>query len=85
MQWLIDYKEKGSEEIIPGLVSTLTGSKVEAIKAIEKSGQYKVVRLERAAENHRCPYCGEITEGTYAKLLCKECRELFGHSTYDEL
>ena len=35
--------------------------------------------------SHLCKYCGEIAEGTYADLLCSDCRETFGHSLYSEL
>ena len=85
MKWLIDYKETGSEEILLGEVHTSSSNKEKAIEAIEKSGKYEVIRLEKTTTHHRCPYCGEIAEGTYEQLLCKECRETFGHSTFDEL
>lgn len=35
---------------------------------------------------HFCPYCRtNIVEGDYEDLLCSECREIFGHSLYNEL
>ena len=34
---------------------------------------------------HICKYCGNIAEGTYADLLCEECRMTFGHSLFSEL
>lgn len=34
---------------------------------------------------HLCKYCGDIAEGEYEDLLCKSCRETFGHSLYSEL
>ena len=34
---------------------------------------------------HACQYCGNIAEGTLEDLLCKECKETFGHSLYSEL
>lgn len=36
-------------------------------------------------DKHICKYCGYIAEGTYDELLCKECREIFGHSLFSEL
>ena len=32
-----------------------------------------------------CPYCGEKSDSNDPKVLCKECRETFGHSFFDEL
>ena len=40
---------------------------------------------ELKKDQHICPYCGDIAEGTYDKLLCSLCREIFGHSLIDEL
>lgn len=34
---------------------------------------------------HLCKYCGELAQGEYEDLLCKDCRETFGHSFYSEL
>jgi len=35
--------------------------------------------------SHICKYCGGIAEGTFADLLCADCRETFGHSLFSEL
>ena len=43
----------------------------------------EIKRVPRGS--HVCKYCGEIAEGTYADLLCKDCRETFGHTMYSEL
>jgi NADH pyrophosphatase NudC (nudix superfamily) len=32
-----------------------------------------------------CPYCGEESDSSDEKVLCRECRETFGHTTIDEL
>ena len=34
---------------------------------------------------HQCKYCGEFTKGTDEDVLCKGCREIFGHTLYSEL
>lgn len=34
---------------------------------------------------HSCRYCGGIAEGTHSDLLCKDCREDFGHALFSEL
>ena len=34
---------------------------------------------------HVCRYCGQIAIGANSDVLCKECRELFGHSYFSEL
>ena len=36
-------------------------------------------------DQHICKYCGEITDGIEEDLLCKNCRELFGHALFSEL
>jgi tRNA(Ile2) C34 agmatinyltransferase TiaS len=33
----------------------------------------------------KCKYCGEENKSEDEDLLCKECREDFGHSLYSEL
>ncbi len=35
--------------------------------------------------NHICMYCQGIAEGTQKDILCSECRETFGHYSYNEL
>jgi hypothetical protein len=34
---------------------------------------------------HICKYCGQITAGSQQDLLCKGCKELFGHKYFSEL
>lgn len=36
-------------------------------------------------DQHICKYCGKIADGTDEEVLCKECRELFGHTFFNEL
>lgn len=36
-------------------------------------------------DQHICKYCGKTADGTDEDVLCKECRELFGHMFYFEL
>ena len=45
----------------------------------------RVLRIVPARGNHRCMYCDGIAEGPDKKALCEECREMFGHYSYDEL
>jgi len=33
----------------------------------------------------KCKYCGEENNSNDEELLCEKCRELFGHSLYNEL
>ena len=48
-------------------------------------------RAKKLAEQHEvpvCPYCGEPKDADDIlddMVLCKECREDFGHTTIDEL
>ena len=35
--------------------------------------------------NIQCPYCGEETDSSDPRVLCKDCRETFGHTFIDEL
>lgn len=34
---------------------------------------------------HECQYCGHTTDSDDPRVLCKECREDFGHTFIDEL
>jgi hypothetical protein len=36
-------------------------------------------------ETRKCPYCKDYSDSTDPKILCKDCRQLFGHSTIEEL
>jgi hypothetical protein len=38
-----------------------------------------------AVNSHPCRYCGEPNHSTEPDLLCRECREMFGHSFFNEL
>lgn len=37
------------------------------------------------ANNHICKYCGGIANGIDEDILCKECRDVFGHAFFSEL
>ena len=62
-------------------------SDAEVLKVVQacepQHGWQTIKRLPRGS--HLCKYCGDIAEGTYADLLCPDCRETFGHSLYSEL
>ena len=34
---------------------------------------------------HECKYCGAVTNGADENVLCKDCREIFGHTFFSEL
>ena len=34
---------------------------------------------------HQCKYCGAFANGADEDLLCKDCREIFGHTFFSEL
>ena len=34
---------------------------------------------------HLCKYCGEVANGPDEDVLCKDCRDTFGHAFYSEL
>jgi len=59
-------------------------SEEECRKAFEAEG-IKINKIVPRKGHHRCKYCGGIAEGTMTNLLCEDCREIFGHSFYDEL
>lgn len=40
---------------------------------------------EPKIEKCDCPYCGEKTDSIDPRVLCKECRQDFGHTLIDEL
>lgn len=38
-----------------------------------------------AKGHHICKYCQSIADGSDKDVLCKDCRDLFGHYLYSEL
>ena len=60
----------------------------EFIRLVKKANDFKgkkVLNVEDGNTYHICKYCGLITDGTDEDVLCKECRDIFGHTFYSEL
>lgn len=55
------------------------------IKVLQKSYAEKIIRLYDGNEYHICKYCGNVVKGKNEDLLCKDCKETFGHNYYTEL
>ena len=47
-----------------------------------RTGETEIIDL---TGKHLCKYCGEVVDGEYEDLLCKDCRTIFGHALYSEL
>lgn len=45
----------------------------------------EVIKIATKKNHHICKYCGQITDGEMENLLCDECREIFGHTFFNEL
>lgn len=45
----------------------------------------KTFTIESLEGKHICKYCYGIADGPDEDVLCKECREVFGHAFYSEL
>ena len=60
------------------------GGKEFAKERLMREG-YKVTEVVDAKNHHICGYCNGIAEGDMEDLLCRDCRELFGHTLYSEL
>ena len=77
-----------TSDTLIGTVS-YTGEKTDAevlamMQANEPDAKWQTcTKIPRG--KHSCKYCGGIAEGTYTDLLCKDCRETFGHSLFSEL
>lgn len=41
--------------------------------------------IESLEGKHICKYCYGIADGPDEDVLCKECRDVFGHTFYSEL
>ena len=52
---------------------------------VENKFHSKVVKIVPTSGYHICKYCGSITRGSNEDALCKDCRELFGHSMFSQL
>lgn len=59
-------------------------NKEEATEAVKDAG-YVPIRVVSSESYHICKYCGRIEKGINKDVLCKECREIFGHDLYSEL
>jgi len=45
----------------------------------------KITAVYDANNHHICKYCGGIANGIDEDILCKECRDVFGHAFFSEL
>jgi hypothetical protein len=63
----------------------MKNSTQEDINSYCKTNNYKVNKIANTNNSHICKYCKGIAEGKEKDLLCKECRETFGHYLYSEL
>jgi len=70
--WFDDNTDRSNEELLKQANIDDPDAKWTAIKRVPHG-------------SHICKYCYDIAEGTYEELLCRECRETFGHSLYSEL
>lgn len=70
-----NLKNKEFKNMLIGAINRKFGTayKAEETEIIDMRGK------------HVCKYCGEVTQGENADLLCSECREIFGHAFYSEL
>lgn len=34
---------------------------------------------------HVCKYCGKVTLGQNQNILCRDCKQIFGHTYFSEL
>ena len=44
-----------------------------------------ISKIVLAKGHHICKYCKGIADGSYADLLCDDCKRIFGHSLFSEL
>ena len=58
---------------------------IDLVQKLEDFQDQNVVDVADANTNHICKYCGGIAQGTDKDVLCKDCREIFGHAFFSEL
>jgi len=58
---------------------------LESIRKVLESKGEKILVIAPVKGHHLCRYCGSLAEGDFEDLLCKDCRECFGHSLFTEL
>jgi hypothetical protein len=50
-----------------------------------KENNMKKVINKKTSEKCNCLYCGEKSDSIDPRVLCKDCRETFGHTFFEEL
>lgn len=53
------------------------------IALAEMTAEIKI--LENKLKENHCQYCGEPTDSSDSNVLCRDCREVFGHTFFSEL
>ena len=51
----------------------------------EQKGIMEKFIKKTTSEKCDCPYCGEKSDSIDPRVLCKDCRETFGHTFFEEL
>jgi hypothetical protein len=52
---------------------------------LKKENNMKKVINNTTSEKCDCQYCGEKSDSVDPRILCKDCRETFGHTFFEEL
>ena len=51
----------------------------------QRENNMKKVINNTTSEKCDCQYCGEKSDSVDPRVLCKDCRETFGHTFFEEL
>ena len=51
----------------------------------QRENNMKKVINNTTSEKCDCLYCGEKSDSVDPRVLCKDCRETFGHTFFEEL
>jgi hypothetical protein len=62
----------------------LSKNKLGKTQARAKGNMEKFIK-KNTSEKCDCLYCGEKSDSLDPRVLCKDCRETFGHTFFEEL
>lgn len=79
--------ESGDEYITTQIKKVSSDEILKIFQDAQPSRKYIKCEFDKEIPDgkHLCKYCGEIADGNYEDLLCKDCRMTFGHALYSEL
>ena len=82
---MINEKEQSIDEMVDNIMNDITDDTSLCIIRCALTRYFESNEELIKAHGCSCKYCGEPNGSQDRDILCKECRETFGHEFYSEL